>query len=293
MKKQAYLILAHGSEDIFQELIKSIDFEYNDIFIHIDKSVNITPFVEASFHLKKSGVFFVEKRFPIKWGSYSIVQAEFELLKIAQAKETYSYYHLISGVDMLIKPVNEIFSFFDNSDGLEYIQYWSEKMEQKIEIKERYRYYDFFIPKRRNIIMKTIYHMTRKFNLTVQKGIGINRNSDVLFKLGSQWFSITNEFVSYILENEEKIEKIYKYTLVPDESFIQTLAFNSEWKEKIYSLQHENNYSLIKREINFLNGKPKVWKIEDVPYLLQSDNLFARKFEDISVVRELKERIQR
>lgn len=37
MKKHAYLIIAHNQFALLKELLKSIDDERNDIYIHIDK----------------------------------------------------------------------------------------------------------------------------------------------------------------------------------------------------------------------------------------------------------------
>ena len=39
MKKHAYLIIAHNQFALLKELLKSIDDERNDIYIHIDKKI--------------------------------------------------------------------------------------------------------------------------------------------------------------------------------------------------------------------------------------------------------------
>ncbi|EGP5552038.1 hypothetical protein DWT96_13310, partial [Enterococcus faecium] len=103
MKKQAYLILAHGSLEIFSALIKTLDFKGNDIFVHIDKTTDEKNFIREGNKLKSSNIFFIEDRYKIRWGDFSIVQAELALLKSAISIGEYSYYHLISGVDFPIK----------------------------------------------------------------------------------------------------------------------------------------------------------------------------------------------
>ena len=57
----------------------------------------------------------------MKWGGYS--QIETELLLFSNAAETgeYSYYHLISGVDVLLKPISSFLSFFELNRGYQFL----------------------------------------------------------------------------------------------------------------------------------------------------------------------------
>ncbi|EKZ0415708.1 hypothetical protein QL857_001223, partial [Enterococcus faecium] len=148
MKKQAYLILAHGSLEIFSALIKTLDFKGNDIFVHIDKTTDEKNFIREGNKLKSSNIFFIEDRYKIRWGDFSIVQAELALLKSAISIGEYSYYHLISGVDFPIKDMETIYNYFSNSN-FEFIQFWDRETQNKKYFQNRYRYYDFFIPKKR------------------------------------------------------------------------------------------------------------------------------------------------
>ncbi|HEM4217828.1 TPA: hypothetical protein U1X16_002031, partial [Streptococcus suis] len=116
-----------------------------------------------------------------------------------------------------------------------------------------------------------------KYCQYIQKGqqrkkMGIN------FYVGSQWFSITDNCVSYILSQISLIRELFVETLVPDESFIQTLiCMNEELRSNIVS--DPINYSSIKRDIQFIDGKPKVWTIADYEELMFSTSFFARKFD--------------
>lgn len=291
MKKQAYLILAHGSAEIFYQLISMIDFEGNDIFVHIDLKTDITNFLDAEEGLLKSNIYFLKNRQNIKWGDYSIVKAEIELLKYASSINDYSYFHLISGADFLLKRPEVIHNFFNDCKSKEFIQYWKLDIQNKELFQNRYRYFDLFIPKGRSKIIRIFYHIFRSLSIKIQKKIKIDRGFKEKYKIGSQWFSITIDFTKYIIENEKMIETMYKNTLCPDESFIQTLAFYSKFYNNIYMNEEINNYSSIKREIVFEKGKPKTWGNTDIEYLLKSSNFFARKFSDIDTVKILKKRL--
>src|SRR5665647_2704495 len=119
--KHSYLILAHNNYYILERLIKLLDDDRNDIFIHVDKKV--VGFDEGYFlkQVKKSALFFIQPRVDVKWGHITFVEAEFLLFRRAYEHGQYSYYHLISGVDLPIKSQDYIHSFFDQNNGKEFL----------------------------------------------------------------------------------------------------------------------------------------------------------------------------
>ncbi|MCR5670959.1 MAG: glycosyl transferase, partial [Butyrivibrio sp.] len=112
MKKHAYLIMAHNEFHTLENLLKALDDERNDIYIHIDKKAgNVdTDMLRGAVH--RSGIFFIKRR-KIYWGTLSIVKCELDLLSSA-TKEEYHYYHLISGVDFPLKSQDYIHDFLEN-----------------------------------------------------------------------------------------------------------------------------------------------------------------------------------
>lgn len=98
------------------------------------------------------------------------------------------------------------------------------------------------------------------------------------------------------MENKEKITKVFSRTNCADELFIQTIAFNCGFKEKIY--QPDLNQTANLRYIDWNrgnNGNPYTFKFCDKNLLIPSDskenkNLFARKFSesiDKSIINEV------
>ena len=91
----------------------------------------------------------------------------------------------------------------------------------------------------------------------------------------SQWITITTEAVVYILDYLEKhaaIVRFFKLTWAPDEIIFQTILYNSIFRHSLVN----NNL----RYIDWSEGKasPKTLTEHDLPKLLDSDALFARKF---------------
>ena len=107
MGKHAYLIIAHNKFEQLKMLCEMLDFEQNDIYMHIDAQV--TDFDADTFRpaLRHSKMKFAE-RTRVNWGGYSQIQAELNLLKAAaNSGEDYSYYHLLSGADLPLRPAQE------------------------------------------------------------------------------------------------------------------------------------------------------------------------------------------
>ena len=113
-KKHAYLILARNEFDLLKLIIKSLDDNRNDIYVHIDaktKDFNPKDFENITDY---SDLIFTD-RMKVYWAGFSYVQAIIALMKVASLKNQYEYYHLISGVDIPLKTQNEIHSFFKQS----------------------------------------------------------------------------------------------------------------------------------------------------------------------------------
>ena len=112
MHKHAYLIMAHGSWGILEKLLRLLDAEYNDFYLHIDVKAKNVPDITA--WLSHSKLRFIEPT-DVRWADYSQSNVELRLLDAALRHGGYSYFHLLSGVDLPLKPAREIYDFFESS----------------------------------------------------------------------------------------------------------------------------------------------------------------------------------
>ena len=278
MKKQAILIMYHNDYYILEKLLKQIDNEKFDIYLHVDKKVKKFDFEYTRNILKKSNTYFV-KRLNVKWSTFSQIKCELELLK-ESSKNNYTYYHLISGNDLLLKPSDEIYNFFNQNKGKEFIGYQDINNEVDI-FSERIKLYHILNKNRRHpnkiirILSTKIYYKL----LSIQKKLKINRlkNIHLEIKKGANWFSITNDLVKYVLTKEKEVYKIYKHSNCADEIFLQTIAYNSKFKNNIYN-EFDNEHKNIKRYIDWNRGEPYTFTIDDYEELINSNCFFARKF---------------
>ncbi len=74
------------------------------------------------------------------------------------------------------------------------------------------------------------------------------------------------------------IADIFKGAKAPDEMVIQTIAMNSNFRDKIYDENNLQNGSM--RKIDWARGKPYTWQTQDFDELINSPYMFARKFDE-------------
>lgn len=278
MKKHAYLIMAHNEKYILERLIKLLDDERNDLYIHIDSKCKSISEDYVKSLVGKSSVFFL-KSLDVRWGSYKQIQCELMLLEEA-LKNNYSYYHFISGVDLPLVSVDEIYDFCNKNNGKEFIHFCYHHPIDDHRI-ERVKYYHLFTKNLRsnNKFLKKIYQKLHSICLKTQKLFKFSRikRFNDYFMFGANWFSITDGCARYVLSQKKEIKKRYKYTLCADEIFLQTIVYHSKYYDNVYS-KNDDDYNGILRAIDWNRGEPYTYTVADFEDLINSGAFFARKF---------------
>lgn len=295
MKRHAYLIIAHQHFDLLQRLMKALDSKSADFYIHIDRRVRGLNAEQLSSCVKKSRAR-VFQRYKITWGADTQVRCEMLLLEQA-ARGNYDYYHLLSGVDIPLKTSGEIESFFEDR-GESFIEVKEERDATGTMDRARY-YYPL-----QNLIGRPVRHAgfvrgvldQISYELVkVQRALGLDRTKNAPFAYcrGGNWFSITHDLASYVLENKKLVKRFFYHAMTSDEMFLQCLACASPYKDRI----ERDNLRLIDWQRAEHDGcSPHTFTMQDLPMLLSSDKLWARKFDpnvDREVIDALYARIER
>lgn len=274
-RRHAYLITAFDNFYVLERLLVLLDDPRNDIYVHIDAKTRDVDVNALSSLCQRSSVTFVP-RLKVYWGDYSQVRACLRLLREA-ARGDHAYYHLLSGADLPIKTQDEIHAFFEAHDGTEFIHfagpYHPEWVEQ-VHLRNR-----FFLNRGR--VVSAVRVRCRR---VVSRVLGAGRRvwpgrPDVEVMYGSDWSSITHPMAQHLVASERAIERLVRRALIPTEFYIQTMAWNSPFRDRL-SAPGLGNMRLIdwSRPSTSNHSSPHVWRIDDLPELLASERLFARKF---------------
>lgn len=278
--------MAHHKFDVLQELLKDLDDERNDIYLHIDKKSKDVPWAQINKSVKKSKLVFV-KPMKVFWGHSSQISCVLKLLQEA-LKKKHDYYHLLVGVEFPIKNQDEIHDFFENNSGKEFIGF----DQYDNDFLKRIRYYYIFgkFARGQNIIEKKLYLICEKL-VEIQRKYDVNRISGdmIEYKKGYANWSITEALAKYILANELFIKKRMQFTYCADEILFHTLVYNSGFKDKVYNFLDE--YDSCQRLTTWTNSYNRFFST-DVPRIVASGKLFVRKIDGddaLDVIKMIKE----
>lgn len=188
-----------------------------------------------------------------------------------------------------MKSQADIHQLFDDNAGKEYISFdqCKERME---EFKDRIRYYRWFQDKigRNSGKLVAIMYKTEDISLRMQHALKVDRlkRCPCEIKKGANWFSITHDLAVYLLR-QKNIKKYFGNSLCADELVVQTLAYASPYRDNITG----SNW----RFIDWHRGNPYTFTSDDYSQLVESDRLFARKFDenvDLNIVEMLLEHVK-
>jgi len=230
-------------------------------------------------------------------GDFSMIQGYLDAFEwLSDHSIDFDWLFNITGQDYLTQPISRIEQFLAETqyDGfLHYFVAVSEEAEWGIkESQERYLYQYWrsgvFLSWWQRALLKPLKSIINNTQTFVRMNwsydglmIGVRAsltpfNEKFLCYGGSYFSTISKKCVQYLYDFSKQnvdVVKYYKKTLVPVESFMQTVLVNSG----LFRLCNDT-----KRYMDFSNsrhGHPRTLTVEDYPELVKDDIHFARKFE--------------
>ncbi len=256
------MISAHKNESQLVRLIEHLKVDF-DIYLNIDKSSKI--------NMRSYDNVYVYKNVKVEHGGFSQILSTINLMKVAH-KNNYDRYIFISGQCVPIKSNEYIKTFFSEEKN---------KNKEFLECKEICSSDGVYKDMCRRMNTYNFGFWYRKFThqslrMSVSNLPMLKRSLAKNMYYGSNWFNITNDALSYILdyikENKSYVSR-FRYTWGGDELFFNTILMNSHLKENCES-QNVLRYQVWK------GGVPNILLIKDYDEFMKSSAIFARKFDD-------------
>ncbi|MEM9050016.1 MAG: DUF5928 domain-containing protein [Pseudomonadota bacterium] len=270
MTQIAYLILAHKDAAGLIERAKLLSSGGDKVAIHFDRNAARAEFETLRRGLRGSPDVVLAPRVRCGWGTWSLVQATLNLLRIAlDSFGEATHFYLISGDCTPIKPRAHIAQFLGavDRDFIEHNDFLDSDWI-KIGLKEERLIYRHYVNERTR---KWLFYAL----LTLQKRLGLSRRLPVGLRIhiGSQWWVLrraTAQKVMAFANVNPKILRFFRTTWIPDETFFQTLVPHLTPRAEL-----EN------RPLTFIAfsdyGLPMVLYDDHADLLAREDHLFARK----------------
>lgn len=265
--KQAILIVAHKDLSFIQRIINHFDGDF-DFFLHIDKNCR-----ESIPQYKSAGELHVIRNYHVRWGSWKIMWAIYDLLSLASKHGPYSFFHLITGNCYPVQTVERFKTFFSEQNHNCYVEYhpmprqgWGP--EGGI---ERIRYY--WVGNQHRDIRQ--HFVLTNLLLKIQRKTGLSRNYSVWGKLycGGWQSSLSAQGVTAILAVPPRVlHRRTRYTHACEEIVPQTILLNSPEVKCVNDSLH----------LSIFEGNaasPRMLTEADMPIIKGSGSFFVRKVD--------------
>ncbi len=238
------------------------------VVIHVDKKVDRKTYREFQASLKDAQMIKFSKRHYCEWGGWGITAAtqvagEKMLASFADVRHVF----LASGSCLPLRPVSELIAYLDARPRIDFIESattsdvpWT---VGGLDIERFTLRFPFSWKTQRRLFDKYV---------ELQRKLGLKRRipKGLVPHMGSQWWCLTRQTLSAVLEDPErpKYDRYFRKVWIPDESYFQTLA-------RQYSSNIESR-SLTLSKFDF-QGKPHIFYDDHLQLLRRSDCFVARK----------------
>ena len=290
MARHAFLIAAHDTPYVLERLMRLLDDERNDLYLHIDAKARGLDAGAFARLCRRSRVIVMPRR-KVYWGEYSQVESALRMMRSALERGDYAYLHHLSGSDLPLKSNDEIHRFFGENAGREFVSFYEYSSSKHERVKYWYPYYRFL--RSPNRLVRAVDRVGRNGAIAAQRLVRSDRTRrfGVDVKTGSDWYSISAGLASHLIDSEPAIRRWFKVSFSPSELYVQTAVWNSDFRTRVYDYDDPCRGNA--RLIDFERGEgssPLTWRQEHLPELLESEAIFARKF-DPEVDQEVIERV--
>lgn len=279
MGKHAFLLGVYVNPDYTDAIINQLLSDKTNIYVHVN-DLNWADFIPLAKKYENSNNVMFMHDVKVLWGGSTLQQSIMCMLGRALENKENSYFHLITGQDILIKPLDVLFKFFENNIN-SYISYFTLPDSKRFAGGglERYDYYQFYdlldCRKKRGINAKL-----NKLSILTQKIFHFKR-SKLPFKQiygGSGWWSLQRDAAEYVYKEwfSKKLYRRLAHTFAPDEMIVMTLLLNSD---KQFPVVNDNLRFMIWEA--GLYG-PRNLTIADFDKLKHTNAFFARKMNPVT-----------
>ena len=263
-----FVMLCHTALERAAEVARHWAERDCPVVVHVDKRVTRPTYDKLVAALADLENIRFSDRFACDWGTWGIVAAT-QAASAVMLREFHEVRHvfLASGSCLPLRPLEELKAYLGTRPRVDFIEsVTTEDVGWTIGGLNMERF---------TLRFPFSWRQQRKLfdgYVRLQRQVGYKRQvpPGLVPHLGSQWWCLTRQTLSAILENPERaeIDRYFRRVWIPDESYFQTLV-------RQYSSNVESR-SLTLSKFDF-QGKPHIFYEDHLQLLRRSDCFVARK----------------
>ena len=234
--KIAYICLCHADPAFIARAAKTLQYEDDGFFIHVDHKQDEAPFRAACKELPH--VRFVEDPVDNYWGGFNSIIATMRTFKLALATGDYDRFVILQGQDYPLFSPKEIHNFFEAHPHTEFCK--AKNISTSKKKKDYMKCCGFWLmDMKRAFPMICVRGLFHKFNLLgIKYRPAVFRGKNEIWQIyhGQAHFAITRDCAQYVLnvfETNHAYNRYMKHRFPPDEIYIHTIIHNSPFKENV------------------------------------------------------------
>jgi hypothetical protein len=263
-----FIMLCHTALDRAAQVARHWAERGSPVVIHVDKRISRKNYDGLVKQLADFDNVQFSPRYRCEWGTWGIVAAT-QKAAVMMLKSFPDVRHvaLVSGSCMPLRPVSEMFAYLADKPRTDFIEsVTTEDVGWTIGglDLERFTLRFPFSWRKQRVLFDGYVRIQRRlgFKRRIPKGI--------VPHLGSQWWCLTRQTLSAILENPERaeIDQYFRKVWIPDESYFQTMV------RQVSTNVESRSLTLSKFDFQ---GKPHIFYDDHLQLLRKSDCFIARK----------------
>jgi len=254
----AYFIMVHHKPEVFKAMFQKIYTRDQFYLIHIDRKAKEEITDEIQMFLVRFPNVYILESINIVPGGFSMIQAELDAMEfLLNVSQEWDYFVNLSGEDYPLKSQNIIRNFLTVNNGRNYLFFYDQK---------------FYRPDTLQRIQNHFTELSYKISSLMYKREFMK---DVTPYIGGKWIILTRDTCAFLVNNEKvmNFKDYYLHTLLPAESFFQTVLMNTSFNDLIVN---DDKRAIIEKNIL---GKKKTTD-DLIIHLKSSNQLFIRKINE-------------
>ncbi len=288
----AYLLIVHAATEQLSSLVDVLRGDARSrVFVHLDARAGSAAWLDAA---AASGALTLVPRVAVHWGGFSMIEATRNLLRAALAEPDATRFVLLSGSCWPVRPMREVNDRLAAMDDADAVALWELVSDPRSKIRtaggnavEKFHCNDIpLLNPSKGRIRHVLIRLAQRINIRLP----YRRFSDGPVVKGSQWFAVGRAAAEDFVAPRPALDRYFRYSFAPDETFFQTLHYRAlvsaghtpgfvPQRAALQALHFIGNRDLaaraIRERVNRIDRRQL--DIGDVPAILMSDALFARK----------------
>jgi core-2/I-Branching enzyme len=262
----AYIIRAHHAPAHLERLVRRLDTPHARFYVHVNSRTDDAIYDEMVERLRDVERVTWLPRLACYWGGFSLLQATLEGVRAVAVGDTLpSHVLLLSGQDYPLRPPTRIEAFLDERKGTSLLPHWSLPAEE-------WASEGGGLNRVRWTYVERVRVRTRLLRLPIPRRFprGFRPYGGMAF------WALTGESIAYVdrfVREHPDFTGFFRFVKMPDELFFQTVLMNSPLRDTV------ENHNLHYLDWTAGAANPATLGRADLPKLLASDKLFARKFD--------------